>query len=309
VTGDREREANLRFEESDSVTNWNRRSSYYGSKSQECARPALLASLLIYPPDNPGRFPQDRHGAEGHHGANLARPNSAFMHSAYDLRHGTPGPARDSYSDQHSPAQPGPSHQNTPHGNAYGNGPPNGRQRYSRMASEPQFRNAYNQGEQNIYPVPNNGRSYETVASGTGSGVSGEPAGYQTDPTSSDNSSFERVQSPPKRQPDPANDYGLGFSQSPTYQPPAFTVGVRGPGQRSPLPPGHSAQAQQNGMNRMDGMAPPAVPRKDASGNTIMRKPTAPSMGMQPQLQAPAQQRPAMGEKRKSWFARKFSKG
>jgi len=229
------------------------------------------------------------------------------MHSSshFDLRQGTPG--RDSYYDQHSPAQPGPSHQNNAYNNAYGNaygngppnGPPNGRQRYSRMASEPHFRSVYNQGEQNVYPVPNNGRSYETVASGSGSGTSAEPAGYQTDPTSSDNSSIERVQSPPKRQPESTNDYGIGFSQSPTYQPPAFTVGVRGQGPRSPIPPGHPAHPQQNPMG-----APP-VPRKDAGGNTILRKPTAPPVSMHTQQ---PQQRPAMAEKRKSWFSRRFSK-
>ena len=155
----------------------------------------------------------------------------------------------------------------------------------------------YNQGEQNVYPMPSNGRSYETVASGSGSGTSAELAGYQTDPTSSDNSSIERVQSPPKRQPNPANDYGIGFSQSPTYQPPAFTVGVRGPGPKSPIPLGHPAQLQQNAM------APPPVPRKDAGGNTIVRKPTATSVSMQQ-----PQQRPVMPEKRKSWLSRRFSR-
>lgn len=85
--------------------------------------------------------------------------------------------------------------------------------------------------------APGEPRSYDTVASG--SGTSGERPGYMTDPTSSDNSSIERRQSPLKRQQEPVNDYGIGFQQSAEYQPSAFTVGNEGyqaPGARPPIP-------------------------------------------------------------------------
>lgn len=138
---------------------------------------------------------------------------------------------------------------------------------------EQQYRNRQNAA--NLYGAGNNQRSYETVASG--SGTSAEPAGYQTDPTSSDNSSIERQQ--PRRQPEPINDYGIGFSQTPEYQTSSFTVAS----------PGSAQYGYQNGGGA------PAVPRKDGA---ILRKPTTQE----------SQQRPDTGEKRKSWFKR-LSKG
>ena len=77
--------------------------------------------------------------------------------------------------------------------------------------------------------MPKNHRSDETVASNSGSGSYGEPAGYQTDPTSSENSSIER-RSPPKRQ-EPMNDYGINFGHDTMYQVPTLsapTAGSRG---------------------------------------------------------------------------------
>lgn len=116
--------------------------------------------------------------------------------------------------------------------------------------------------------APGDHRSYETVASG--SGISGERPGYMTDPTSSDNSSMDRRQSPPKRQAEPVPDYGIGFSQTAQYQPSAFTIG------------GGSQQGYQADV------AGPAVPRKDGS---IMRKPIQNSEGGS-----------AKQKKRRSWF-------
>jgi len=214
--------------------------------------------------------------------------------SQFDLRQGTPG--RESYFDQGQAP------------NAYSNAPAASRQRYSRMASEPQFSSAYKQSEgQGVYPLPNNHRSYETVGSASGSGSSGEPAGYQTDPTSSDNSSVERVQSPVKRKPEPVNDYGIGFSQTATYQPSAFTVGVKSPrtSPRGPGPVAAPGPAPQAGGFQP---GPPPVPRKDNGGNNVIaRKPMRQPLP-DPAAAAAQQQRPAMGEKRKSWFARRFSK-
>lgn len=133
--------------------------------------------------------------------------------------------------------------------------------------------------------MPHNDRSYETVTSAAASGNS-DHAGYQTDPTSSDNSSIER-RSPAKRVEQPPNDYGIGFSQSQAYQNSnAFAVGGPngGPAARHPLPPTPGIQQQQQ-------QPPPAIPRKDAP--SVLRR------------QATTEQNP---EKRKSWFSRRFSK-
>lgn len=87
-----------------------------------------------------------------------------------------------------------------------------------------------------------------------------------TDPTSSDNSFIERRQSPPKRQPEPMNDYGIGFNQVPEYQTSSFTM--------------NGAPSQNAG--------PSAVPRKEGS---VIRKPIAVSHA-----------EPEKQKKRKSWF-------
>lgn len=167
-----------------------------------------------------------------------------------------------------------------------------GRHRYSRMASEPQL-SAHRPPDPHVYPIPNNHRSYETVASASGSGSSAEPAGYHTDPTSSDNSSVERMQAPKPLPTQPANDYGIGFSQTPTYQPPAFSVGTA-----------NGAAKQTNGAG-VGQAAPPAVPRKDPRGS-ILRKPVSHTQNVSAVNNT--QERPGVGEKRKSWFARRFSR-
>lgn len=193
--------------------------------------------------------------------------------SQYDLRQGGPGP-RDYYD---------------PHGNSYT--PPSqmqGRRGYPRTVTEPNFPAPYQQRPSlSDYPIPNNHRSYETVASGSGSGSSADPAGYQTDPTS-DNSSMERVQATakPQQPQQPGNDYGIGFSQTGSYK---VSVGDAGNG------PSNGYQA--GGSNLQQGSAPPPVPQK---------APVA--MQRQPTVTSQAQQRPSPPEKRKSWFTRRFSK-
>jgi hypothetical protein len=166
-------------------------------------------------------------------------------------------------------------------------GPGSSRQRTPRMMSEPMP--AFREQQQQIYPLPHKDRSYETVTTAAGSGSS-DQAGYQTDPTSSDNSSVHRT-SPPKRQ-EPVNDYGIGFNQPSSLQPAGFNManGARNAGpngqaqqqQRGPPPPPHGQ------------MAPPQPPPKN--GNVLLRK------------QSSAVSRPEAPEKRKSWFSRRFSK-
>ncbi|KAH7326471.1 hypothetical protein B0I35DRAFT_136264 [Stachybotrys elegans] len=156
--------------------------------------------------------------------------------------------------------------------------PPVPRQRASRQYSEPHFQNY--RREQNVYPLPHKDRSYETVTSAAGSGNS-DNAGYQTDPTSSDNSSIERA-SPPKRV-EPVNDYGISFNPANAKQAQNFSVTL--PANRSnPLPPLPQGTDQK--------MAAQPIQRK-----MVKRQPSA--------AVAPAA---PTNEKRKSWFSRRFSK-
>ncbi|KAI1774122.1 hypothetical protein F4818DRAFT_93846 [Hypoxylon cercidicola] len=194
------------------------------------------------------RFPQ-----ESYYGG---RSNSAFRPEStmYDPRQSAmmTGP-REGYNND--------GYDGSPYSNNEGR-----RNRHSRMQPEPPM-NGRGVSDKNVYPMPNNHRSYETVASGSGSGSLGEPAGYQTDPTSSDNSSVDR-RSPPKRQ-EPINDYGISFGQSP--QPPSL------------------------GLDNASVGTPP-VPRKE--NGSILRKPSkAVEVSVYPQ------ERPKV-EKRKSWFKR-----
>ena len=139
--------------------------------------------------------------------------------------------------------------------------------------------------DQTGYQLSHKDRSYETVTSAAASGSS-DPAGYQTDPTSSDNSSIER-RSPAKR-PEPVNDYGIGFGQSSGGPDASLAVGL---GQRTQHPPpptpasGSSPYPAQVSANH----------RKEAP--SVLRRMTTQQSATSPDK-----------EKRKSWFSRKFSK-
>lgn len=161
-------------------------------------------------------------------------------------------------------------------------GPSNGyypnRARYPRTASEPQFGNG-----QSIYPGPGNQQSYETVTTASGSGSS-DPAGYSTDP-SSENSSTDRITALPMK--DPGEQYGfIGFNGGDSSQ---YAVGGNLQEQRQ----GQGQPTQRSTVLRKESTGP-RVPIKlgQTSGNAG-RPPT---------------QRPAAGEKRKSWLGRRFSK-
>ncbi|KAI8954817.1 hypothetical protein F4801DRAFT_575208 [Xylaria longipes] len=202
---------------------------------------------------NNGRSPQDGWNGNG-------RPNRTDS-GVFDPRQSAMiGNSRDSYYEGFD-------------GGPYGNGGPGmgARNKYSRNQSEPYLSGR----ERNVYPIPNNHRSYETVASGSGSGSMGEPVGYQTDLTSSENSSIDR-RSPPKRQ-EPVNDYGISFGQSPSYQAPGL------------------------GLGRGRAENPPPLPRKGPV--SLLTKPSKAVAS-----NGASQERPDMGEKRKSWFVRRFSK-
>ncbi|KAH8735487.1 hypothetical protein BGZ61DRAFT_80279 [Ilyonectria robusta] len=167
------------------------------------------------------------------------------------------------------------------HGGNYGNPPV--RQRMPRIQTDPQYQ-SYGRNP-NIYPMPNKDRSYETVTSAAGSGNS-DQAGYQTDPTSSDNSSIDRTV-PAKRR-DPVNDCGARPSQGqPQYQ----------RGYLAPVPNGQGRQPQQQAPNSAPPTAvPQATPPAGKQKGTLLRRTST----QQTKTEAP--------EKRKSWFARRFSK-
>ncbi|KAF4448587.1 hypothetical protein F53441_8006 [Fusarium austroafricanum] len=171
--------------------------------------------------------------------------------------------------------------------NGYGAGP--SRQRMSRMQSEPQYQPGH---DQNIYPLPHKDRSYETVTSAAGSGNS-DHAGYQTDPTSSDNSSIDRTV-PAKRR-EPFNEYASASYQSqPAYQSrPWPASGMNSDGGQPQVPPPSHAQPSATQTQA------PAPPQKQK--NTLLRRTSTQQSAQQPQ-------QTAGGDKRKSWFSRRFSK-
>jgi hypothetical protein len=173
-------------------------------------------------------------------------------------------------------------------GGENGPGPSNSyypnRARYPRTASEPHFG-----AGGGVYPPNGNPQSLETVA--TGSGSSGDPAGYSTDP-SSENSSMDRVAPlPPK---EPMEIYGFsGFGNTPQYLPPGIGLNEQYVSNGGPVQPGNGYQNQR----------PPSVPRKGSTGPRVPIKLGATTGNAQV-----TEKRPGAAEKRKSWFGKRFSK-
>ncbi|KAG9238363.1 hypothetical protein BJ875DRAFT_57452 [Amylocarpus encephaloides] len=167
-------------------------------------------------------------------------------------------------------------------------GPSNGyypnRARYPRTASEPQFNSAQ------VYPGPSNQPSYETVTTASGSGNSADPIGYSTDP-SSENSSVDRIQALPAKE--PQESYGFnGFGTTPQFAPPGNGLNRQSSGNGAQRPP--------NGYQNQG--PPPPAKSVNAPGGPIRLGETSGNAG------APPAQRLGAGEKRKSWFGRRFSK-
>lgn len=163
-----------------------------------------------------------------------------------------------------------------------GSGPSNGyvpnRARYPRTASEPHF----NHGGQGVYPATGAQRSYETVTTASGSGSSGEQAGYSTDP-SSENSSIDRIT--PLR--DNGDNYGFnGYGNTNSQLNNGYTQYHMSGANNIPRSSNQGPPPPPHGQNN----APPRVPMK--LGKTVSNTDTK---------SAPA-------EKRKSWFGKRFSK-
>lgn len=180
------------------------------------------------------------------------------------------------------------SYYNGPETAGPGNGYYPNRSRYPRTASEPHFNNPGG-----VYPAPGNQQSYETVNTASGSGSS-DPAGYSTDP-SSENSSVDRIAPLPAKE--PGETYGFnGFGGNPQYAPPGSALQ-----EQYVANPSNGAQRQGNGYQSQ---GPPPVPRKE-SASRVPIKLGATSGNAGPQNESP---RPPTGEKRKSWFGKRFSK-
>ncbi|KHN98495.1 uncharacterized protein MAM_03619 [Metarhizium album ARSEF 1941] len=235
------------YQHTDSVANWNRRSS-------------------VQPASQP-RFPQDSFYN--------SRPVSYRQGDGQYGVH-TPGTARNSVYDN---PNAGGGFSGSGYERGYGVSRHASRDRSQRMQSEAHFQ-MYGR-EQGVYPMPHKDRSYETVTSAAPSGNS-DPAGYQTDPTSSDNSSIDRI-SPAKRS-EPVNDYGIGFSQTQAYDVQNPSVGKQAKHHVLPLPPPSRTQPQA---------APP--PQAVARKPSLLRRQTSP-------------EEDGNTDNRKSWFSRHFSK-
>lgn len=257
IDGNYSRKSYMRTE-SDGPSSYNRRSSYFGG-----------TQVTTDERERP------RHPQNSYYGA---RPQSYRP---------------DSYVDGRSNGMTRPDSYYTQVDNA---GPSNGyypnRARYPRTATEPHFNNG-----QGVYPMPGNQQSYENVATASGSGSSGDPAGYSTDP-SSENSSVDRVTPLPVKE--PGESYGFnGFGNNPQILPPGNHLQEQYVANSS-----NGAQRQGNGYQNQ---GPPPVPRKEVPVARVPIKLNASSGNVGPGGQNQAQ-RPPAGEKRKSWFGKRFSR-
>lgn len=170
------------------------------------------------------------------------------------------------------------------------------------MASDPAL---HGQNSQSVYPSHGNQQSYDTVASASayGSGAT-DPWGNSTDP-SSENSSIDRVQPPPK--PDGGEQYGFsGFGGAPQYQGPILeehgsgspAYGQPGYGQSHVIPGG--------GLPFQGNTIAPPPPAHGSGGQTVPRVPIKLG-GSAPAIDS-SSPTPSSPERRKSWLKRRFSR-
>lgn len=227
------------------------------------------------------------------HAANWNRRNSSFTGGQQRL-------ANDAYfnnrpislrpdNSQHDMGQRNSRFDGQTYNNGNGSGP--NRQRMSRVQTDSQLQGYGQARNSHIYPLPHKDRSYETVNSAAGSGNS-EQAGYQTDPTSSDNSSIDRTM--PAKRHESINEYGPGPSypqQFPQRRPIASGVEDYGRPVQAPSQAPYATPAAQQ-------QAPPK------QKNTLLRRTSTQQTQQSQKLAQPVE----ASEKRKSWFSRRFSK-
>ena len=171
-----------------------------------------------------------------------------------------------------------------------------------RMSSEPVM---YGRNSQGVYPSHAYQQSYDTVTSASGTGSHGtDQWGNSTDP-SSENSSIDRIQQAPK--PDLGEEYGFsGFGGSPQFQSPILEEhGLGAPAYGQPGY-GQSQISPSNGYPYQGNSGPPPPPpppHKETSPRVPIRlgNSSDPSWGS-------SDVQPQVGEKRKSWLKRRFSR-
>jgi len=195
----------------------------------------------------------------------------------------------DGYADDGALSRPGSYYDNNNYmpNNGPANGPSNGyypsRARYPRTASEPAVGNGTG-----VYPNHGHQQSYETVTTASGSGSSGEPVGYMTDP-SSENSSVDRIQA------------AESFRYSTGGKPPVQSYGSNPYG-------GYNADPTlvNGGYGGQNAGQPPPPPRKESNTESPRVPIKLGSSTDGPTVYEPP--RPGAGEKRKSWFGKRFGK-
>ncbi|KAI9812426.1 MAG: hypothetical protein M1827_004657 [Pycnora praestabilis] len=174
-----------------------------------------------------------------------------------------------------------------------------------RMNSEPAL-NSYNNSH-GVYPSHGYQQSQDTVNTGVSNGSHGtDPWGNSTDP-SSENSSLDRIQQLGK--PDTGELSGFnGFGGAPHFQDPIleeYDHGQPGYGGPQPMSSGGEAQAYQYGSTPPS--VPPHVPPKQGVPRTLIKLGSSSNNPTESSVYTPT--RPEVGEKRKSWFKKRFSKG
>ncbi|KAI9699164.1 MAG: hypothetical protein M1820_007243 [Bogoriella megaspora] len=198
----------------------------------------------------------------------------------------------------------------------YGAGPVPPRHRYGqRLNSDPALAR-YNSQGQNVYPTHGYHQSHDTVNTGisNGSDATG-PWANSTDP-SSENSSIDRVNPPNPPKPEPTETYGLnGFGGAPNFQGPILEeYGAGSHGVAYPRSFAYGGPQNGNGPTQFNDI-PPAPPPKASQpqGHRKLMKLNSAGDVTPQQYDAygqPARQQSTQnsGEKRKSWFKRRFSK-
>ncbi|KAI9708008.1 MAG: hypothetical protein M1812_008142 [Candelaria pacifica] len=174
-----------------------------------------------------------------------------------------------------------------------------------RMNSEPAL-NSYNNSH-GIYPSHGYQPSQDTVTTGVSNGSHGtDQWGNSTDP-SSENSSIDRMHQVGK--PDTGDNYGLnGFGGAPQFQGPIleeYGQGQPGYGYQAPVDNQAEAQGHQGGIGPL--AASPQVPPKENEPRTVIKLGSlSGAVGSSNPQTMPSVD---VGEKRKSWFKKRFSKG
>ncbi|KAI9834723.1 MAG: hypothetical protein M1819_002808 [Sarea resinae] len=188
-----------------------------------------------------------------------------------------------------------------------------GRNRYGQRMHSDTMLNRYSNGP-GVYPTHNYQQSHDTVNTGASTGSHAtDQWGNSTDP-SSENSSMDKMQQPAKA--DLGEEYGFnGFGGEPQLagqgngNPAYGPAGYAGPGAQAPpgaeygFPAGNGVPPYMPPQGMPNGAAPQRPVIKlggDSDYSASTATPTAPTI--------PAEKRPEIGGKRKSWLKKRFSK-